>query len=169
MDQHQIQAAESHMSLMYAPPFAALFAEVEVDTDTGEVRIGKLAFGIDCGQPINPDGVEGQIDGGLAMALGYALCEEVVIDQAGRLSNGNQCDYHIFRADEMPAAERFNFPAREIIGPFGVKAAAEIPADELAPALINAIQAAAGVYIDDLPATRERVRQTRDERSDANV
>ena len=58
------------MSLMYAPPFAAQFAEVEVDTQTGEVRVNKLVFGIDCGQPINPDGVEGQIDGGMAMSLG---------------------------------------------------------------------------------------------------
>jgi len=157
MDQHQIQAAESHMSLMYAPPFAALFAEVEVDTDTGEVRIGKLAFGIDCGQPINPDGVEGQIDGGLAMALGYALCEEVVIDQAGRLSNGNQCDYHIFRADEMPTIERFIVPTWEPAGPFGVKAAAEIPVDGVAPALINAIYDATGVRPRQIPATPERV------------
>ena len=58
-DQHQIQAADSHMSLMYAPPFAAQFAEVKVDTQTGEVRVDKLVFGIDCGQPINPDGRRG--------------------------------------------------------------------------------------------------------------
>ena len=72
-DQHQIQAADSHMSQMYAPPFAAQFAEVDVDTQTGEVRVNKLVFGVDCGQPINPSGVEGQVDGGLAMSLGYAL------------------------------------------------------------------------------------------------
>ena len=157
VDQHQIQAAESHMSLMYAPPFAAQFAEVEVDTETGEVRVNKLVFGIDCGQPINPDGVEGQMDGGMAMALGYALCEEMLFDEAGRLRNGNLRDYHVFRADEMPAIERFIVPTREPAGPFGAKAAAEIPMDGVAPAMINAIYDAVGVRLRQIPATPERV------------
>jgi len=156
-DQHQIQAAESHMSLMYAPPFAAQFAEVEVDTQTGQVRVNKLVFGIDCGQPINPSGVEGQIDGGLAMSLGYALCEEMQFDQAGRLLNGNLRDYHIFRADEMPVVERFIVPTRDPSGPFGAKAAAEIPADGVAPAVVNAIYDATGVRLREIPATPERV------------
>jgi putative selenate reductase molybdopterin-binding subunit len=157
MDQHQIQAAESHMSWMYAPPFAAQFAEVEVDTETGEVRVTRLVFGIDCGQPINPSSVEGQIDGGLAMALGYGLCEEMLFDQGGRLLNGNLRDYHIFRADEMPAVERFIVPTREPAGPFGAKAAAEIPTDGVAPALVNAIYDAVGVRLRQIPATPERV------------
>ncbi|OIO95789.1 MAG: hypothetical protein AUK03_04945 [Anaerolineae bacterium CG2_30_64_16] len=157
MDQHQIQAAESHMSLMYAPPFAAQFAEVEVDAETGEVRVNKLVFGIDCGQPINPDGVEGQIDGGMAMSLGYALCEEMVFDEAGRLRNGNLRDYHVFRADEMPVVERFIVPARDPAGPFGAKAAAEIPTDGVAPAAVNAIYDATGVRLRQIPATPERV------------
>jgi putative selenate reductase molybdopterin-binding subunit len=156
-DQHQIQAAESHMSLMYAPPFAAQFAEVEVDTQTGEVRVNKLVFGIDCGQPINPAGVEGQIDGGLAMALGYGLTEEMLFDQAGQLRNGNLYDYHVFRADEMPVIERFIVPTRDPSGPFGAKAAAEIPVDGVAPAVVNAIYDATGVRLREIPATPERV------------
>ncbi len=156
-DQHQIQAAESHMSLMYAPPFAAQFAEVEVDTQTGQVRVNKLVFGIDCGQPINPSGVEGQMDGGLAMALGYGLCEEMLFDETGRLLNGNLHDYHIFRADEMPAIERFIVPTRDPSGPFGAKAAAEIPVDGVAPAVVNAVYDATGVRLRQIPATPERV------------
>lgn len=156
-DQHQIQAAESHMSLMYAPPFAAQFAEVEVDMQTGEVRVNKLVFGIDCGQPINPAGVEGQIDGGLAMALGYGLTEEMLFDQAGHLRNGNLHDYHVFRADEMPVIERFIVPTRDPSGPFGAKAAAEIPVDGVAPAVVNAIYDATGVRLREIPATPERV------------
>lgn len=156
-DQHQIQAAESHMSLMYAPPFAAQFAEVEVDLQTGEVRVTKLVFGIDCGQPINPAGVEGQIDGGLAMSLGYGLCEEMLFDEQGRLLNNNLRDYHIFQADEMPPIERFIIPTRDPSGPFGAKAAAEIPVDGVAPAVVNAIYDATGVWLREIPATPERV------------
>ena len=163
-DQHQIQAAESHMSLMYAPPFGAQFAEVEVDTQTGEVRVNKLVFGIDCGQPINPSGVEGQIDGGLAMSLGYALCEEMRFDEAGRLLNGNLRDYHIFRADEMPPIERFIVSGSDPSGPFGAKAAAEIPTDGVAPAVVNAIYDACGVRLHEIPATPERVWTALDQR-----
>ena len=159
IDQHQIQAAESHMSLMYAPPFAAQFAEIEVDTQTGEVHVKRLVFGIDCGQPINPTGVEGQIDGGLAMSLGYGLCEEMLFDAQGHLMNGNLRDYHIFRADEMPQIERFIVPTRDPSGPFGAKAAAEIPTDGVAPAVVNAIYDAVGVRIHQIPATPERVWQ----------
>ena len=157
IDQHQIQAAESHMSLMYAPPFAAQFAEVEVDTQTGEVRVNKLVFGIDCGQPINPAGVEGQIDGGLVMSLGYGLCEEMLFDEQGHLLNGNLRDYHLFRADEMPHIERFIVPTSDPSGPFGAKAAAEIPTDGVAPAVVNAIHDAVGVRLRQIPATPERV------------
>ncbi len=156
-DQHQIQAVDSHMSLMYAPPFAAQFAEVEVDTQTGEVRVAKLVFGIDCGQPINPAGVEGQIDGGLAMSLGYGVCEEMVFDEQGVLLNGNLRDYHVFRANEMPAIERFLVPGSDPSGPFGAKAAAEIPTDGVAPAVVNAIYDATGVRLHEIPVTPERV------------
>lgn len=156
-DQHQIQAAESHMTLMYAPPFAAQFAEVEVDIQSGEVRVIKLVFGIDCGQPINPSGVEGQIDGGMSMSLGYALCEEMDFDKSGYLHNGNLYDYHVIRASEMPIIERFIIPGRDPSGPFGAKAAAEIPTDGVAPAVINAIYDAAGIRLRQIPATPDRV------------
>ncbi len=157
IDQHQIQAAESHMSLMYAPPFAVQFAMVEVDTQTGEVRVKKLVFGIDCGQSVNPAGVEGQIDGGIAMALGYALSEEMLFDEVGNLLNSNLRDYHVFRADEMPEIDRFIVPTMDPSGPFGAKAAAEIPTDGVAPAVINAIYDATGVRLREIPATPERV------------
>jgi len=156
-DQHQIMATASHMSVMWSPPFAAQFAEVEVDTETGEVRVLKVVTAIDCGQPINPSGVEGQIDGGVHMALGYALSEEMIYDEAGRLVNGRIGDYHVFRADEMPQIERIIVPTVDPAGPFGAKAAAEIPTDGVAPAVINAIYDAIGVRLRELPATPERV------------
>ena len=159
IDQHQIQAADSHMTIMYAPPFAAQFAEVEVDTQTGEVRVCKLVFGIDCGQPINPAGVEGQIDGGIGIALGYALSEEMLFDETGHLRNGNLRDYHVFRADEMPEIDRFIVPSSDPSGPFGAKAAAEIPVDGVAPAVVNAIYDAIGIRMRQVPVTPERLWQ----------
>lgn len=156
-DQHQIMGTASHMSMMWSPPFGAQFAELEVDTETGEVRVLKVVSAIDCGQPINPDGVEGQIDGGVHMALGYALSEEMVYDGAGRLVNGRIGDYHLFRADEMPQVERIIVPTVDPAGPFGAKSVAEIPADGVAPAVVNAIYNATGVWLRELPATPERV------------
>ena len=71
--------------------------------------------------------------------------------------NGNLHDYHVFRADEMPLIERFIVPTRDPAGPFGAKAAAEIPADGVAPAVVNAIYDATGVRLHQIPATPERV------------
>ena len=105
----------------------------------------------------NPDGVEGRIDGGIAMSLGYALSEAMIFGADGSLLNGNLRDYHIFRADEMPLIARFIVPTCDPAGPFGAKAAAEFPADGVAPAVINAIYDATGVRLHQIPATPERV------------
>ncbi|HIC90198.1 MAG TPA: xanthine dehydrogenase [Anaerolineae bacterium] len=156
-DQHQIMGSASHMSVMWSPPFAAQFAEVEVDTETGEVRVLKLVTALDCGQPINPDGVEGQIDGGVHMSLGYGLSEEMVYDEAGRLVNPRIGDYHVFMADEMPEMVRIIVPTNDPAGPFGAKAAAEIPTDGVAPAIVNAIYNASGIWLREIPLTPERV------------
>lgn len=159
IDQHQIHASTSHMTLLYAPPFAAQFAEVLVDTATGVVTVQKIVTAIDCGQPINPLGVEGQIDGGVSMGLGYALSEEMHFDGQGRLLNPRIGDYHVLRANEMPEMVSIIVPTHEPGGPFGAKAAAEIPTDGVAPALANAIYDAVGVRLREIPLTPERVRQ----------
>ncbi|NLE76406.1 MAG: molybdopterin-dependent oxidoreductase, partial [Chloroflexi bacterium] len=101
-NQRQIMAAASHMSYLSPPPFAATFADVEVDVETGEVRVVKLVCAVDCGVAVNPAAAQGQIEGGVTQALGYALCEEMIYDEAGRLVNPSFRGYHIFRADEMP-------------------------------------------------------------------
>ena len=156
-EQHQIMATASHMSYLSPPPYAATFAEVEVDIQTGEVRVNRLVCAVDCGFAINPAAAEGQIEGGVTQALGYALCEEMAYDQAGRLINPNFRDYHIFRADEMPEVQAILVPTYEPSGPFGAKAVAEIPMDGVAPAVANAIYAATGVRLRQIPFTPERV------------
>ena len=145
------------MSKPCPPPFAAQFAEVTVDVETGEVRVEKIVSAIDVGMPVNPSGVDGQNDGGVAQALGYALCEEMVYDAAGRLVNPRFGSYHIFQAHEMPVLQPITMKTSEPTGPFGAKAAAEIPIDAVAPAIVNAVTDATGVRLRPLPLTPERV------------
>ena len=93
----------------------------------------------------------------MAQALGYAVCEEMVYDAAGRLLNPRLGDYRIFAADEMPELEAILVQTYEPSGPYGAKAVAEIPMDGVAPAIASAIFNATGVRIRELPFTPERV------------
>jgi putative selenate reductase molybdopterin-binding subunit len=156
-DQHQIMATASHMSYQSPPPFAAQYAEIEVDIQTGQVEVKKLVMAVDCGTPINPQTSEGQIEGGLAQALGYTLFEEMPYDDSGRLLSTRFADYHLPAADEMPELQAILVPTYEPSGPFGAKAVAEIPMDGVAPAVANALYHAVGVRVRELPLTPERV------------
>jgi putative selenate reductase molybdopterin-binding subunit len=156
-DQEQIMATASHMSHESPPPFAAQFAEVEVDVDTGAVTARKLVMAVDCGVAINPVTASGQVEGGMLQALGYALTEEQVLDTEGRPLNARLGPYWIYRADDAPPMEVFLVQTMENSGPFGAKAIAEIPMDGVAPAVRNAVLDATGVAINELPLTPERV------------
>lgn len=156
-DQQQLMATASYVSPYSPPPFGAQFAEVEVDTGTGQVTVVKLVMAVDCGVAINPLTALGQIEGGMVQALGYAVCEEMPYDEHGRLQVGRLGDYRIFSADEMPEMEAILVPTYEPTGPFGAKAVAEIPLDGVAPAVANAVYDAIGVRIRSLPLTPERV------------
>jgi putative selenate reductase molybdopterin-binding subunit len=155
--QRQIMATASHVSLDSPPPFAGQFAEVLVDTETGQVTVTKLVMAVDCGVPINPVTASGQVEGGMTQALGYAHCEEMAYDDAGRMINDRLGPYHIYRADEMPWLKTILVQTLEPTGPFGAKAVAEIPKDGVAPAVANAIFDATGVRLRDIPFTPERV------------
>jgi putative selenate reductase molybdopterin-binding subunit len=156
-EQHQIMATASHMSYLSPPPFAVQFAEVEVDIQTGEVRCPKLVMAVDCGVAINPLTATGQVEGGMLQALGYALCEEMVYDSAGRLLNPKFGDYRIYAANETPALEAILVQTYEPSGPYGAKAVAEIPMDGVAPAVANAIYNATGLRLRSIPFTPEKV------------
>ena len=155
-DQEQIMGTASHVSQDCPPPFAAQFAEIEVDIETGQVTVVKLTMAVDCGVAINPITASGQVEGGMTQALGYAHCEEFAYDASGRMINDTLGPYKIYRADEMPMTEVYLVQTMEDSGPFGAKAVAEIPKDGVAPAIRNAIVNATGVVIDDLPFTPER-------------
>jgi putative selenate reductase molybdopterin-binding subunit len=155
--QQQIMAVGSWVSPDSPPPFAAQFADVTVDTETGQVTVNKLVMALDCGMIVNPATATGQIEGGMAQALGYAVCEEMIFDDAGRVMNPRFGDYHIFTADEMPEMQVRFIQTYEPTHPFGVKAVAEIPLDGVGPAVANAVYDALGVQIPVLPLTPERV------------
>jgi putative selenate reductase molybdopterin-binding subunit len=156
-DQEQIMAVASHMSPVAPPPFAAQFAEVTVDVESGMVTVDKLVMAVDSGVIINPVTASGQIEGGMAQALGYAVSEEMVYDETGQPRERDFVDYHIFRADEMPDLTTIFVETYEPSHPFGAKAVAEIPLDGVAPAVGNAILDACGVALDKIPAIPERI------------
>ena len=156
-DQHQIMATASHMSYESPPPFAAQFAEVLVDTETGQVTVERLLMVVDCGVAINPVTASGQVEGGMVQALGYAHSEEMAYTDTGRVINTRFGDYRIYQANEVPDLEVIFVETYEPSGPYGAKAVAEIPKDGVAPALASAIHDATGVWIRELPFTPERV------------
>ncbi|MGD2026454.1 MAG: molybdopterin-dependent oxidoreductase [Anaerolineales bacterium] len=156
-DQMQIMAVGSYMSPVAPPPFAAQFAEVTVDTETGMVTVDKMVMAVDSGIIVNPVTASGQIEGGMAQALGYAVSEEMVYDAQGNIRERDFTDYHIFAAHEMPELETIFVETFEPSHPFGVKAVAEIPMDGVAPAVGNAIMHACGADLSKNPATPERV------------
>lgn len=156
-DQFQIMGTASFTSPYSPPPFAAQFAEVVVDTETGQVTVERLLMALDCGKIVNPITASGQVEGGMTQALGYAVSEELLFDPYGRIVNPRFDDYRIFRADEMPDLRVIFVETWEPTHPFGVKAVAEIPLDGVAPAVVNAVYDAVGVSIPRIPLTPERV------------
>jgi putative selenate reductase molybdopterin-binding subunit len=156
-DQEQIMGTASHVAPDSPSVFAAQAAEVEVDVATGQVTVMNLVMAVDCGVAINPVTASGQVEGGMLQALGYALTEELVLDETGRPINDRLGPYWIYRADDAPPMQVILVQTVEPTGPFGAKAVGEIPMDGVAPAVRNAVLNATGVPINATPLTPERV------------
>jgi len=155
--QHQIMATGSYVSPESPPPFAAQFATVTVDTETGQVTVDELVMAVDSGVIINPVTASGQIEGGMVQAAGYGVCEELAFDEQGRGLNPRFGPYWIYRADDVPSLTTIFVETYEESGPFGAKAVAEIPLDGAGPAIANAMYDAVGVRIKDGPLYPEKV------------
>jgi len=154
---HTTRLDENGQGAPYWPyAFGVQVAEVEVDTDTGEVKVLKIIAAHDVGRAINRGAVEGQIAGGVAMGLGLALMEEVVLDE-GRIYNPNLHGYLIPTTMDMPEVEPIIIEDPEPTGPYGAKGVGEPATLPTAPAILNAIYNAVGVRLTELPATPERV------------
>jgi xanthine dehydrogenase molybdenum-binding subunit len=142
----------------FISPFGAQFAEVEVDTETGQVRIAKMVAASDVGRAIHPKSVEGQLEGGIHLGIGYALCEELRIDpMTGECLNPNFMDYKLMRASDMPEIEIIIVEPVDPYSVYGVKGVGEMAAIPTAPAVRNAIFNATGAKVFSLPLTAERV------------
>ncbi|MCP4629611.1 MAG: molybdopterin-dependent oxidoreductase [bacterium] len=138
--------------------YGAIFAEVEVDIETGEVKVLKLTSAFDVGRAINPDLVEGQITGGAVMGMGFALTEDLLV-QDGRILNSNFADYRLLRACDAPEIVPIIVESNEPTGPYGAKGIGEGCMVNVASALSNAIWHATGVRLADLPMTPESILQ----------
>jgi len=137
--------------------YATQMVEVEVDTETGEFEVLRVVAAHDVGRAINPLGVEGQIEGGVVMGLGYGTMEEIVLNEEGELLTPNFKTYLLPTSMDTPPITSIIVEEPEPSGPFGAKGTGEPPACPTAAALINAIYDAVGVNITSLPVTAEKV------------
>jgi CO/xanthine dehydrogenase Mo-binding subunit len=138
--------------------FGAQGAQVEVDPETGEVRVLKVVTALDLGKTLNPSLVKGQVCGGTVQALGQALFEDFVFDGKGALLNNNLTDYKIPRAPDIP--DEFvpiMIENPQSNAPYGARGIGEHTTISVQPAVANAIYDATGVEIYNLPMTRENV------------
>jgi CO/xanthine dehydrogenase Mo-binding subunit len=136
--------------------WAATIVDVEVDTDTGEVRVTDLVTAVDCGKAIHPVMAEGQIEGGSLQAVGWATIEEIKMKD-GAYQNDRLATYLIPTALDAPRIRTILVENPYSRGPFGAKGIGELPMDGAAPAVIAAIHDATGVWLDEVPATPEKV------------
>jgi 4-hydroxybenzoyl-CoA reductase alpha subunit len=130
--------------------------QVEVDPETGQVKVLQYVIASDCGTVIYPIGAEGQVEGGLAQGLGYALTEGLRFDE-GRPLNPNFSDYRIPSMRDMPPLKHAFAESYEPTGPFGAKGLGELNMDPTAAVISNAIFDAVGIRIKTLPITPEKI------------
>jgi CO/xanthine dehydrogenase Mo-binding subunit len=137
--------------------YATQIAEVEVDDETGEVEVLRIVASHDCGTAINPMLVEGQVEGGVSMGVGFALQEEILFNDKGVQINPNLTNYIMPTSLDMPEVEVDIVDNYDPSGPFGAKGVGEPTLVPTAAAIANAIYDAVGVRIYSLPATAEKV------------
>ncbi len=141
----------------FAYGYVAQAVEVEVDIETGFVRVVRVVSANDVGKAVNPQQVQGQIEGAVIQALGYTVMEHLVsVD--GRIRNPYLSTYLIPTVLDIPVeVKSVVLEYADPIGPFGARGMAEMPFVPLAPAIAAAVHDATGVWIDDLPLIPDRV------------
>jgi CO/xanthine dehydrogenase Mo-binding subunit len=130
---------------------------VAVNTETGTVRILQSVHAADAGVVVNPAQCRGQVEGGVAQGIGSALYEEIMIDDAGRVTTPTFRVYRVPQMADIPTTEVLFAETADDLGPYGAKSMSESPYNPVAPALANAIRRAIGVRPFELPMSRDRV------------
>ena len=137
--------------------YVAQAVEVEVDIETGLIRLVQVYSANDVGRALNPNLIEGQIEGGVVQAQGYALMEHLISTE-GRIRNPFLSTYLIPTVADIPEQVHsliLEYP--DPLGPWGARGMAEMPMLPLAPAIVAAIHEATGVWFDEIPLTPDRV------------
>lgn len=137
--------------------FSAQVAEVDVDIETGRVRVKKMTEAADCGQPINPLSCDGQVHGSIHMGLGQAIYEEMKIGPDGRFLNPSFHDYKMATPVDMPEMDTHIVESFDPSAPYGGKESGEGPIQPTAPAIFNAVYDAIGIRFTEMPLTPEKV------------
>jgi CO/xanthine dehydrogenase Mo-binding subunit/aerobic-type carbon monoxide dehydrogenase small subunit (CoxS/CutS family) len=130
---------------------------VAVDRGTGEVRILRSVQAVDAGVVLNPAQLRGQVEGGVAQAIGSALYEDLIVDVEGRVVSTALRSYHVPQFADVPRTEVLFADTVDALGPSGAKSMSEAPYNPVAPAIANAVRDALGVRPHALPMTRDRV------------
>ena len=143
--------------------YATKIAQVLVDIETGELTVEKLTLVQDAGRILNPDGARGQSEGGTAMGFGYAVMEEIIVDQ-GRSKNNSLESYLIPTVKDVPEIITKFLDTQSDYGPYGGRAVSEGPVVPTAPAIANAVRDAVGVSINTIPVTAERLMEALDKK-----
>ena len=150
-----------------APGFATQFCDVEVDPETGKVTILRFVAAQDVGCAIHPSYVEGQIQGGVAQGIGWALNEEYIYDRNGRLDNAGFLDYRVPVASDMPMIEPILVEVPNPAHPYGAKGVGEVNIVPPMAAIANAIDSAIHRRLTELPMSPPKVRAALDQGADA--
>ncbi|MGI9336825.1 MAG: xanthine dehydrogenase family protein molybdopterin-binding subunit [Gammaproteobacteria bacterium] len=152
-----------------APGFSTQFCDVEVDPMTGKVTILRFVAAQDVGRAIHPSYVEGQIEGGVVQGIGWALNEEYIYDERGRLSNAGFLDYRMPLASDLPMIEPILIEVPNPNHPFGVKGVGEVNICPPMAAIANAIANAVERRMDELPMSPPRLLAAIHDRSGAEL
>ena len=152
-----------HRQFGQAPGFSTQFCDVEVDPETGKVTILRYVAAQDVGKAIHPSYVEGQIQGGVAQGIGWALNEEYIYDKSGRLDNAGFLDYRVPVAPDIPMIDAVLVEVPNPAHPYGAKGVGEVNIVPPMAAIANAIANAIDRRLTELPMSPPRVRAALDD------
>jgi len=144
------------------PGFGAHICDLEVDRETGQVKVLRYTVVQDVGRAIHPSYVEGQMQGGAVQGIGWALNEEYVYDSAGRLQNPGFLDYRVPVASDLPMIDTVLVEVPNPRAPFGARGVGEVPIVPPTAAVANALRSAVGLRMADLPASPPKLRAALD-------
>ncbi|MGK0171861.1 MAG: CO/xanthine dehydrogenase Mo-binding subunit [Gammaproteobacteria bacterium] len=145
-----------------APAFATHICDVEVDPETGRVDIVRYTALQDVGRAVHPSYVEGQIQGGVAQGVGWALNEEYIYNKDGQLDNAGFLDYRMPVMSDLPMIDTVSIEVPNDAHPQGVRGVGEVPIAPPMAAVANAIRRAVGLRMDDLPMSPPKILEALD-------